>query len=647
MRIFVASWFFPPATSSEGIVSYKLFRNSRHHYDVCSSLSTQWSYQQTLPLEADNINSFPIETDELEVWIEKAVEIFETQHAQTPYDAIMTRSMPPESILVAKKIRAAHPNIPWIASLGDPVAKEPYHIQGLVLESEILSDEEKEAFPVALKLGCGAWKNHECNEIRYMCNLKEVEDYALNNATGLGFPCDTLKNYVLSGRQRKNAFSVPHSFDRSLYRAPQTQKKDSRTTLAFLGHSDNIRSLEPIVRAAHHLKSRNEHGLDNLHIRLIGHVPENVRALVYNYYLHNTISIEPSVDYLTSLEVMQESDWLLHIDAKFDFLSETGNSIYFAGKLADYMGTDTPIFAITGRYSPADEIVRKAGGLCLDQDDIGGIAEAFDAIANRGIAPSIDRAYRDQYDAVTVAAACDDTIENIVFPQKTGFVRDFWPEISNPDFTADKLLTICVPSYKVECYLDRCLFSLITSDIANRLQIIVVNDGSPDSSREIGLAYQEHYPDIVKLVDKENGGHGSTINTALEHATGLYFRVLDGDDWIDGKNLTTLLETIENEKLYADLVSANYHQVFCEDGAMLPWMKKSDIEYNTIFDFAESGFTTEYFTIHSTMMKTDILKQANFKIQEHTYYVDVEYGLFPIPYIQTVMFAPEYVYRYA
>lgn len=123
MRIFVASWFFPPATSSEAIVAYKLLRNSRHSYDVCCAESSLWSYKQELPLDAGNISVYPIKTDSLDEWVQGAVDVFEKLNEANHYDAIMTRSMPPESVNVAKLVREKHPDIPWIASLADPIAK--------------------------------------------------------------------------------------------------------------------------------------------------------------------------------------------------------------------------------------------------------------------------------------------------------------------------------------------------------------------------------------------------------------------------------------------------------------------------------------------------------------------------------------------
>lgn len=647
MRFFVASWFFPPSTSSEGIVTYKLFRNSQHEYDVCSSQSTLWSYQHKLEISANNIKVFPVDTNELETWVEQAVKIFESNHQKNPYNAIMTRSMPPESIEVARKIKENHPDIPWVASLGDPIAKSPYDYKGLIIENPAISDSDKHWFKYALRDGCGIWETNPHKNIRIMCEQKKLEDYVVNNADALIFPCSTLKHYVLASRRRKNALVVPHSFDSDLYPDAQPREiKDDRIEFCFIGHSDVVRSLEPIVLALNEIRKSSPHTLEKIHVRFIGHTPEEVRTLINNYYLYDTVTVEPSVDYLTSLKIMLETDWLIHIDAYFDFLDEPGGSIFFAGKLADYMGTDKPIFSLTGKGTPADIITRRAGGISLRQSAVSDIAEAFEEIADGRIKVSIDRKYRDRYSAISIAKDYDQAISGALSKSKA-FSRKFWRKTPSAKPLDQKLLSICVPAYNVENYLDRCLNSLISSEVANWLEIIVVNDGSPDSSREIAAAYQDHYPDIVTLIDKENGGHGSTINAALAQASGIYFRVIDGDDWVDGDNLAKMLKRVESDKLYADLISSNYHQVYIEDGHTVPWMKVSGRDNYTLFDFSHEDMTMEYFTMASTMVKTDILRKANFKIQENTFYVDVEYILFPIPYINTVMFTPEFIYRYA
>ncbi|MDO4841461.1 MAG: glycosyltransferase [Phoenicibacter congonensis] len=646
MKIFVASWFFPPATSSEGIVTFKLLSHSKHTYDVCSADSDLWSYGHKLNLTAENINVFPIKTNDIDEWIDGCVKLFLERNKTENYDAIMTRSMPPESIEVAKKIKEAAPDAKWIASIADPIAKSPYDIKALILDNKNITERDKADFQVALYAGCDGWSEHPSAEIQQMCKSKEVEDYAIHNADALIFPLDTLKNYVLAGRRRKNAFSVPHSFDKEFYPTPASvEKQDGVTELTFLGHSDGLRSLEPLVRAMKVLRDKDEEAIKHLKLRFIGNVPDEVRTLIYNYYLFDNIAVEDSVDYLTSLKIMQETDWLIHIDAAFGFLEQPGDTVFFAGKIADYFGTDKPILAITGDYSPAYSMIKDAGGTCCESKEINELSEILRKIADGSLKPEINRSYRDKFASAEVAKAYDAKLENAVHPTSE-FSRTAWPEVKGED-AKSKFLSICVPSYNVEQYLDRCLLSLVSSDVANKLEVIVVNDGSHDNTINIAKAYQEHYPSIIKIVDKENGGHGSTINAALEVATGTYFRVIDGDDWVDSRNLSEMITNLEKMDRPADLVSTNYHQVYVNDGHTVAWTKIGSLENYKEYSFKKTDFSQEYFTMASSMFKTEILKKAKFKLQEHTFYVDVEYILFPIPFVNTVVFTPEYVYKYA
>ena len=647
MRIFVACWFFPPSVSSEGIVTYKLLRNSKHSYDVCSSLSQQWSYKQTMPLEADNITPITVDTDDIDEWVDACVREFEHRHAIEPYDAIMTRSMPPESIEIGKRIHEAHPDVPWIASIADPIAKSPYDIKAWVIEPEDLSEQDKADLIYALKYGVDKWRDSDRPEIQKLCEFKDIEDYAIRNANALIFPHEALRSYALGSRRRKNAYVVHHSFDRSLYPEDRAPREDGRVRLTFTGHSDPTRTLEPLVRALKKATIIDETVLDKLDIRFIGHVNLEVRALIYNYDLYDCITIVPNAEYVETLKAMLESDWLVHVDAYFDFVEEDGGSVYFAGKIADYLGTDKPILGITGTHSPAYEIINQAGGLCFESNDVAGLATALVSIANGKSSVEIDGAYRERFNAVSVAGTYDEWLDELV-AAKGSFNRENWPVIAHAGECTQKFLSICVPAYNVECYLDRCLHSLVSCAAADQLEIIVVDDGSPDSSAQIALAYQEQYPTTVKVIRKENGGHGSTINAALAKASGIYFRVIDGDDWVDSANLDTLIENLRKLDELPDLVSTNYQQVFTESGDLVAWTKESgDLEDYVSYDLATTDMTTEYFTMASMMAKTEILRSLDFKIQEHTYYVDVEYLLFAIPYIETVMFTPEYVYRYA
>ena len=128
-----------------------------------------------------------------------------------------------------------------------------------------------------------------------------------------------------------------------------------------------------------------------------------------------------------------------------------------------------------------------------------------------------------------------------------------------------KVLSIVVPSYNVEAYLERGLRSLCDERLADALEVIVVDDGSTDATPAIAQRFVDCEPRIFKLVSKENGGHGSTINTGLAIATGTYFRVVDGDDWVDTEGLVHLIEQLR--ALDADLVVDEKREVDMKTGA--------------------------------------------------------------------------------
>ena len=98
---------------------------------------------------------------------------------------------------------------------------------------------------------------------------------------------------------------------------------------------------------------------------------------------------------------------------------------------------------------------------------------------------------------------------------------------------SEKLITVVVPVYKVEPYIDKCLSSLIVpEEQLPLLEVIVVNDGTPDRSADMAREYEKRHPDVFRVIDKENGGHGSAWNRGVKEATGKYLRFLDSDDWM-------------------------------------------------------------------------------------------------------------------
>ena len=227
--------------------------------------------------------------------------------------------------------------------------------------------------------------------------------------------------------------------------------------------------------------------------------------------------MEAPVDYFESLRVMQESDWLLHVDAFFPEL-EPGGSLFFAGKLADYLGTGHPILALTGEGSPADRIVNEAGGICLLQWEQNQLASTLEKIAFASEKTTMNKAYIDTFNAVNVAKRFDSRVN--VLTGRSFTTRTVWPKALPASET--KLLSVCVPSYNVQRCLDRCLYTLVSCSMSPYMDIIVVDDGSKDHTPDIANAYAAQYPDIVRVIRKPNGGHGSTINTAMAAAICTY-----------------------------------------------------------------------------------------------------------------------------
>ena len=214
-----------------------------------------------------------------------------------------------------------------------------------------------------------------------------------------------------------------------------------------------------------------------------------------------------------------------------------------------------------------------------------------------------------------------------------------------PDAGDGKLLTICVPSYNAESTLDHCLATLCSHRMAQREEVLVIDDGSTDGTARLALQYEQRYPGIVRLISKPNGGHGSAINRALEEAQGRYFKNVDSDDWVDSENLAALLDRLSDENA-ADLYSSDYDIVF-PDGKSVPQYAPDEIEPGRVYTFSELDPELYYFTIHSMTIRTELLRKSSRRLQEHTFYVDCEYILFPIPYVETFVFLREPVYRYA
>lgn len=208
-----------------------------------------------------------------------------------------------------------------------------------------------------------------------------------------------------------------------------------------------------------------------------------------------------------------------------------------------------------------------------------------------------------------------------------------------------KILTISVAAYNSEKYLNKCLDSLLVDSIINQIEIIVVNDGSKDNTERIAEEYVERYPDTVKLINKENGGHGSTINRSIPEAVGKYYKVVDADDWVERDGFVRLVKVLE--KCESDMVLNPYYRVDLE---MNTKVEESLVRLNSIKEgnsYPLSEFPENYhLAMHALTYKTDVLKKDRRSIDEHCFYVDREYVYFPIVNVNSFTYYPFFVYDY-
>lgn len=364
MKIFVASWFYVPVTTSEALVTYKLFANSEHEYVVCSAKSNKWSYKKESEMTSPNIRQYIIDTDDFDDFVAKAVETYKELSKNEKFDAIMTRSLPPESQYVGFKIREFDPSIKWIASLADPIGNNPYETRFYFLENrhKLVRKLYMHAPHFFLDKIAPLIKKPMFQKLS---QLYKLEKRVLREADVIITPTEAQAEYIMRDPALRDQKSlvVPHSYDSRFYPQNSAPSND-KFTFTFIGQSDNYRSVEPIVRAVLLLKDINPDLFKKIHVRLVGNIPVNIKNMVYVFFLQDVISIEPPCDYFRSLQIMQESDCLMHIDAPFETLPN--GSIFFAAKIADYLGAKRKILGLTNKLSPAGKIITSCGGLCCD-----------------------------------------------------------------------------------------------------------------------------------------------------------------------------------------------------------------------------------------------------------------------------------------
>ena len=212
-----------------------------------------------------------------------------------------------------------------------------------------------------------------------------------------------------------------------------------------------------------------------------------------------------------------------------------------------------------------------------------------------------------------------------------------------------KLLSVAIPCYNSEAYMRNCIHSLLAG--GEEVEIIIVDDGSKDGTAAIADEYAEKYPTIVKAVHQENGGHGEAVNAGLRNATGLYYKVVDSDDWLDEAALRTVLaklNTLTARGTAPDLMICNYVYEHVEDNTSHTVRYTNVFPQNRLFSWTHVGHfrPDQNLLMHSVMYRTQVLRDCGMVLPKHTFYVDNIFVYQPLPFVKSMYYMDLDLYRY-
>ena len=212
-----------------------------------------------------------------------------------------------------------------------------------------------------------------------------------------------------------------------------------------------------------------------------------------------------------------------------------------------------------------------------------------------------------------------------------------------------KLLSVAIPCYNSEKYMDKCIDSLLEG--GEDVEIIIVDDGSIDGTGAIADEYAHRYPSVVRVVHQENGGHGEAVNAGIRNASGLFFKVVDSDDWVKREEYLKVLDTLRElagGDRALDMLICNF--VYEKEGEK----RRKVMRYHHILP-KDTMFTWEdchhfrkgnYILMHSVIFRTRLLKTCGINLPSHTFYVDNIYVFEPLPYVKNMYYLDVNFYRY-
>lgn len=206
----------------------------------------------------------------------------------------------------------------------------------------------------------------------------------------------------------------------------------------------------------------------------------------------------------------------------------------------------------------------------------------------------------------------------------------------------NKLISISVAAYNLEKYIKQNLDSFVNARNRDYIEVLVIDDESTDTTASIVEEYEAKYPDVIKLIKQKNAGPGSTVNNGISNATGKYFRMVDGDDWVNTDNLDYIVKKLKN--VDADIVIANYDVYDDSKKEIVKTNKPSINIQEEIFNFDDICSQVSL-DMHNVIYKTSILKENKIQL-DNGFYTDVEYLLLPTKFIDKAIYFNKSIYIY-
>lgn len=210
-----------------------------------------------------------------------------------------------------------------------------------------------------------------------------------------------------------------------------------------------------------------------------------------------------------------------------------------------------------------------------------------------------------------------------------------------------KILTFVIPAYNSEKFLDKCVTSMLHPEVQNELEILIVNDGSMDRTKEIAEGYCRRYPDTVRLITQENKGHGGALNTGCAAATGKYLKVIDADDWVNTDQLPTFVQALS--ACESDVVLTPHHTVNVSTGEVQCWQCDASRFGDTVTftEIMQDWHAFEHsLTFHGITYRTAFYHKKAQPLPEHVFYEDHTFATFPCCEAESITVMDYLIYEY-